>query len=227
MSYYYEDDDATNHNAVSKLKIFIPLIIIAFVIVIIAAVSASTKRLDNKMDIVTSLPAGSPKIVLTQDLAKEHMVAYLENQRAMLPFTVALTVLICIIVVTMNFIPRRYSRARTSKNFNVIISTVAIFIIIFVMGYGMITTLINTSSPETQTPTIRIVSVINKDYETHRSGRHGHTRYYYLTYGDGSRDRVSESVYNKVDIGHSYYFGYTEQNTVFAVYDMNVYTLQQ
>ena len=220
MSYYYDDEEKKGLDlSKARFPIILGVIFVSVLILVSFGLLASSHR--KTIDIATSLPAGAPKIVLTQDLAKEHMVTYLENQRTMIPFTVALTGVVIAIMAFGILSGRRRNSNRSAKFIILVIVTVIMAIF---MGGMILKTLSNTSDPESQTPTIAAITIADKHKERHTTGRTT-TTYYYITSTTGQSQRVTNNIYNMVDYGHKYYFGYTEQNSIFAVYDSDVYTL--
>ena len=193
------------------------------------------------IDIARTLPS-SGKIVLTQDLAKEHMVAYLNNQKAFKPFLYGAVGIVVILFVSMIFfdvrkimIERREESDEEERGIGSFMNlrtyfmiAKAIMIIVIVASlYSFITRIENnTKSPESQTPSIQTVTVIHKDTEI-KHDNDSKTTYYSLTFDNGAKRRVSESDFEYVKIDHTYYMGLTEQDHIFGFYDTDIYELPQ
>ena len=193
------------------------------------------------INIVKALPEGNSKIVLTQDLAKEHMVAYLNNRKAAIPLFYGFIAIIVVILVAITIPDVRRILIERRENYDeedrgissflnyrsiFLFGKVAMIIIVLFTFATAFKSMLGTKDPESQTPTIQTVTVTDKDIVTTYTNEEDETDFY-LIFENGEKRRVSQSNYDYVQIDHTYYLGLTEQGNIFGIYDTDVYELPQ
>lgn len=234
---HFSGNDQKNNG--SKILAFFTCLIIA--IMIFVGIFYVKDMETTPINIVKALPEGSNKIVLTQDLAKEHMVAYLNNRKAALPLFYGFITIIVVILAAITIPDVRRILIERRENYDeedrglssflnyrtiFLFGKVAMIIIVLFTFATAFKSMLGNKDPESQTPTIQTVTVTDKDIVTTYKNEEDETDFY-LIFENGEKRRVSQSNYDDVQIDHTYYLGLTEQGNIFGIYDTDVYELPQ